>query len=436
MLEHRALRGALFCLAAFTTAMPVWAGSWSTQVVLADNGYSGNIALDAAGNMVAVWNLDTPTTNEMQASTAAFGHPWSAPVNLTGTITGAGNPAVHSSASGNSTAVFTNTTTQFADHPHGGSWSAPANITNATNQFFVGNDNGDLALAWGTGSARTSNTIGVVSRLAGGAWSAAVTLASGSHFAFDGAVVGPDGTMAVAWESYNATCGSRVCTTSNWVLHVSTLAHGATTWVDSGPLLGPDATQHFTQLAADGVADLGAIALHGGNIVSLVRHGSVWSGPAVIASDTAVLFNTGTGRDNRTFHCDVNGHATLVSWGPGLFTLVAVDGNLTTNTWGKVTTISGSDQNPGYFHYAMSSSGAAIVFWWTSDINSNTTWRAATRSGPGAAWNAPATAGKSFDAGGQPESVAINSAGQAAVIFHGYSSDFLTYIEYSNTYQP
>src|ERR1700690_738252 len=426
MLEHRALRGALFCLAAITTAMPVWAGSWSTQVVLADNGYSGNIALDGAGNMVAVWNLDTPTTNLMQASTAAFGHPWSAPVNLTGIITGAGNPAVHSSASGNSTAVFTNTVAQFADHPYGGSWSAPANLTNATNQFFVGNDNGDLALAWGTGSARTANTIGVVSRPAGGAWSAAVTLASGSHFAFDGAVVGPDGTMAVAWESYAATCGSRVCKTSNWVLHVSTLAHGATTWVDSGGLLGPDATQHFTQLGADSLADLGAIGLQGGNIVSIVTHGSVWSGPAGIASDTAVLFNTGTGRDNRTFHCDVNGHATLVSWGPGPYTLEAVAGNLPTHTWGKVTTISGSDQNPGYFHYAMSSSGAAIVFWWTIDLNDNTTWRAATRSGPGVAWNAPATAGTSYDAGGQPESVAINSAGQAAVIFHGYSPDFLT----------
>src|ERR1700690_733 len=427
MLEHRALRGALFCLAAITTAMPVWAGSWSTQVVLADNGYSGNIALDGAGNMVAVWNLDTPTTNLMQASTAAFGHPGSAPVSPTGIITGTGNPAGDSSASGNSTAVFTNTVAQFADHPYGGSWSAPANLTNATNQFFVGNDNGDLALAWGTGSARTANTIGVVSRPAGGAWSAAVTLASGSHFAFDGAVVGPDGTMAVAWESYAATCGSRVCKTSNWVLHVSTLAHGATTWVDSGALLGPDATRHFTQLAADSLGDLGAIGLQGGNIVSIVRHGSVWSGPAVIASDTAVLFNTGTGRDNRTFHCDVNGHATLVSWGPGLYTLVAVDGNLTTNTWGKVTTISGSDQNPGYFHYAMSSSGASIVFWWTMDFTtSTTTWRAATRSGPGVAWNAPATVGTSFDAGGTPESVAINSAGEAAVIFHGYSSDFLT----------
>jgi hypothetical protein len=420
--------------------MPVWAGSWSTPVVLANNAYSGSVALDSAGNMVAVWNLDSPTLNEIQASTAAFGHPWSAPVNLSGTITGAGNPIVHSSATGNATAIFTNNSgagaTLFADHPHGGNWSTAATM-NGVNQFFVSNDNGDQGLAWGTGTSRTaSNTVGAVVRLAGGAWSAVTTLASGAHFVFDGATMGPDGTMAVAWESYNSVCGSRVCKTSNWVLHVSTLAHGSQTWVDSGALLGPDATQHFSQLAADGVADLGVVALSGGNIVSLVRHGSAWTAPAVIASTSAVGFNTGTGRDNRIFATDISGHATLVGWGPGLFSLVAVDGNLTTNTWGKVTTISGSDQNPGYFDYAMSESGAAIVFWWTSGTNSNTTWRAATRSGPGVAWNAPATVGTSFDAGGVPESVAINSAGQAAVVFHGYSSDFLTYIEYTTTYPP
>ncbi len=434
--DRPAVRMTLLCLFAVATAMPVWAGSWSTQAVLANNAYSGSIALDSAGNMVAVWNLDTPSVNEIQASTAAFGHPWSAPVNISGALgAGAGNPVVHSSASGNATAIYTNSTALFADHPHGGSWGTPGS-TNGVNQFFVSNDNGDQGLAWGTGTSRTSDTVVAVVRPSGGAWSAATTLASGSHFAFDGALMGPDGTMAVAWESYNATCGSRTCVTSSWVLHVSTLAHGAHTWADSGALLGPDATQHFTQLAADGSADLAAIALQGANIVSLVRHGSVWTAPAVVASTSAVGLYTGTGRDNRVFASDVSGHATLVSWNPGLTALVAVDGNLATNTWGKVTAISGSDQNPGYFDYAMSQSGAAIVFWWISGANGNTVWRAATRSGPGVAWNAPATVGTTFDAGGNPESVAINSAGQAAVVFHGYSSDYLTYIEYTNTYQP
>jgi hypothetical protein len=59
-----------------------------------------------------------------------------------------------------------------------------------------------------------------------------------------------------------------------------------------------------------------------------------------------------------------------------------------------------------------------------------------TRNGPGVPWNAPATVGTSFEGGGVPESVAINGAGQAAVVYHGYSSDYLTYIEYTNVYKP
>jgi hypothetical protein len=374
----------------------------------------------------------------MQASTAAFGHPWSAPVNVSGPIgVASGNPSVRTSASGNATAIYSTPTSSvtFADHPHNGTWGAPG-TANGVNQFYVSNDNGDEGIAWGTGTARTSNTVGAVVRLAGGTWSAAATIASSAHVAFDGSVMAPDGSMAVAWESYNAVCGSRVCKTSNWVLHVSTLAHGATTWVDSGALLGPDASQHFAQLAADGLADLGLICLSGSNIVSLVRHGSAWTGPAVVAPTSAVGLYTGTGRDNRVYASDINGHATLVSWNTGLFSLVAVDGNLTTNTWGKVTAISGSDQNPNYFDFAMSSSGAAIAFYSIAGTGGNTIWRAITRSGPGVAWNAPATAGTSFEGGGVPEGVAVNAAGQAAVVFHGYSSDYLTFILYTNTYQP
>jgi hypothetical protein len=437
--NHRALRTVLFCFLAVTVTMPAWAG-WNKQVVLGDNAYSGTATIDAAGNMTSVWFQSGP--NEIWASTAAFGQPWSAPVDISGSVsTSGGNPSVRGSASGNATAIYTNPSggASFVDHPAGGVWGTPG-ATNGVNQFYVSNDNGDQGLAWGTGGARaTSSTVNAVQRPAGGNWSAATTIASGVHLAFDGSVMAPDGSMAVAWESFNAVCGSRTCTTSNWVLHVSTHAAGAQNWVDSGALLGPDSKQHFGQLAADGVGDLGVLSLSGGNLVSLVRHGSSWTGPAIVASTSTFQFYTGTGRDNRVFASDSAGHATVVGWGDiHLSTLAAVDGNLTTNTWGTAKTISGSDQFPGYFDFTMSSSGAAIAFYWVNpnDGSGNTIWRAATRAGAGKPWSSPATAGTSFDAGGTPEGVAINGAGQAVVVFHGYSSDFLTYIEYTNTYQP
>jgi hypothetical protein len=428
---------------AVTTSMPAWAGTWGTQAVLASNAYSGTVALDSAGNMTSVWYQNAlpngTAVNEIWASSAAFGKPWGSPVNISGPIgVASGSPSVRGSAAGNVTAIYTSQTTgtTYVDRPSGGNWGTPG-PANGVNQFPVSNTRGDEGLVWSTGGARySSSTVDAVVRPGGSGWSAAMTVASGVHLAFDGALMAPDGSMAVAWESFDATCGSRTCKTSNWNLHVSTLAAGAQNWVDSGVLLAAAATQHFSQLAADGGGNLGVIALSGSNLVSLVRHSGAWTAPAVVAPLTAIGFYTGTGRDNRVYASDANGHATVVGWNPGLFSLVAVDGNLATNTWGAVTTISGSDQNPNYFDFAMSSTGAAIAFYSVAGTGGNTIWRAATRGTTGMPWNAPATAGNSFEGGGTPEGVAINAAGEAAVVFHGYSPDYLTFIQYTNTYHP
>lgn len=423
--------------------MPALAGSWGTQAGLATNAYSGSIALDGTGNMASVWfqsSLSNGTTvDEIWASTAGFGQPWSTPVAISGSIGNApSDQSVRASASGNVTAVYNNATGAgtFVDHPLGGNWASPGS-TNGVVQFYVNNDQGDEGLAWGGGGPRgIANPVVVVHRPAGGSWSAPTTLATGAYVSLDGSVVAPDGSMAVSWESYTSVCGSRTCKTSNWVLHVSTLAASAQNWVDSGPLLGPSGSQHFGQLAADGLGDLGVASISSGNVVSVIRHAGVWRAPAVIAPLTSIGYYTGTGRDNRIYASDSAGHVTFVGWNEGLTSLVAVDGNLATNTWGTVTAISGQDQDPGYFYFMMNPSGKAIAFWSVAGEGGETTWRAATRAAAGTAWSAPATAGTSFEGGGTPDSVAINGSGEAAVVFHGYSSDFLTYILYTNTYHP
>ena len=212
--------------------------------------------------MTSVWYQNT--INEIWAATAAFGHPWSAPVNISGAVS-PGSPVVHGTTSGNATAIYTTATSTgtYVDHLAGGNWGTPG-PTNGVDLFVVGNDKGDQGIAWSTGGARpTSSTVDAVVRPAGGTWSLASTVATRVHLAFDGSVMAPDGSMSVAWESFDSVCGERTCKTSNWVLHVSTRAAGAQSWVDSGPLLGPDATQHFAQLAADGAGDLGLVGLSG-----------------------------------------------------------------------------------------------------------------------------------------------------------------------------
>src|ERR1019366_1894720 len=172
-------------------------GTWGTQVVLANNGYSGSVTIDAAGNLAVVW-YQSPV-NEIFAATAAFGHPWSAPVNISGAVS-PGAATVLGSTSGNATAIYTTATSTgtYVDHLASGNWGAPG-PTNGVNQFHVSNDRGDEGLAWSTGGARpTSSTIDAVVRPAGGTWSLASTVATGVHLAFDGALMLSDGSMAVA----------------------------------------------------------------------------------------------------------------------------------------------------------------------------------------------------------------------------------------------
>jgi hypothetical protein len=96
--------------------------------------------------------------------------------------------------------------------------------------------------------------------------------------------------------------------------------------------------------------------------------------------------------------------------------------------------ISGSDQNPGYFRLATSSGGQSIVAY-PFTLSSNTI-RAIVRPGAGLAWGAPATAGTGNSVGSLPITVGINSAGQAAVAFSAYTSDFTSFVNYVNTYKP
>ena len=435
------------------TSIPASAGSWQTQTVVANGGIGPWIAIDGSGNLAVAWGYSAYPISENLVSTSAIGKPWSPAVDLTGQVTGALDlPQLHASASGNFTAIYNQgdpAVSMFVDHPAGGGWSTPAQIPGSSEAgqviqyfpLFTSNDHGDQAIVWGGGGPRgTANPIKVAVRPAGGVWGTPSTIATGTFVTVDGGVTAPDGTTAVSWESYTASCGSRTCKTTNWSQQVSTLAPGSQTWVDSGQLLFSATSQNHGLLAADGNGNIGMIALNGGNVVSLVRHSNhVWTSSVVVASTSSLGLDLShqpnEPADNRCFASDSAGDATVVGWGNVQNTnLVAVNGNLQTNTWGAVTVITGSDQDPNYYRLAVSSAGQAIVAY-PLVLDQNTT-RAVVRPAPTSAWGAPATVGVANDSSGLPITVAINSSGQAAVAFSAYTSDFTSFINYVNTYIP
>ena len=113
MSTNNELRITLFTLYALAASVPSSAGTWGTQAELATNAYNGTVAIDASGNLNSVWYQNAlpngTAVNEIWASSAAFGHSWSTPVNISGPIgVASGNPSVRGSASGNVTAIYTN----------------------------------------------------------------------------------------------------------------------------------------------------------------------------------------------------------------------------------------------------------------------------------------------------------------------------------------
>src|ERR1700740_1612821 len=137
-MTYKTLIGVFFSLL-MIAPMPAGAASWSTQVVRSSNAYNGTVALDANGNMVGVWYQNSlpngTAVNEIWASTAPFGQPWSTPLNISGPLGVAwGNRIVHSSAAGKATAIYTSPSLggTFVDHPAGGNWGSPG-ATNGVN---------------------------------------------------------------------------------------------------------------------------------------------------------------------------------------------------------------------------------------------------------------------------------------------------------------
>jgi hypothetical protein len=425
------------------TAGPAFASGWGAQVLLARDAYNGNVTLDSAGHMQSLWYQnalpDKTPVNAIWSSSANFAQAWSPAVNVSGPIgVASGNPVLLTAAAGQSTAIYgnANNVALFADHPLGGRWTPPA-TTNGVNQLVTGNDGGDELMVWGGGGPRgTANPILAVRRSAGGSFSMPGTIATGTYVTIDGATVTPDGTFAVAWESYASVCGERTCKTSNWTLHVSTVASGASTWNDSGALLGPDTTRHFGQLAGDTLGDLALVTTRNGSLQSLVRHANGWSGAVTIAPLTSIGFSYSTLYD-RILGCDNAGNATFVGWNPTLSSIMAVDGNLATNTWGAVTGVSGADPLMYYFDFGMSKGGPEVVFWSSDDVNTgNAIWRAVVRPSATAPWPAPRQVGTTFEGGGQPDAVSVNAQGEALVLFHGLTPDYLTTLLYTNSYRP
>jgi PKD domain-containing protein len=171
------------------------------------------VAMNAAGDAVVVWEHLVNQTMVVQATVRPAGGTFSAPVNLSAAglmgplpraaIDGAGNVTVVWQQWGPESAIV-----QAATRPAGGTFSAPTDLSAPGNVSGaqVATNAGETVAAWGRVDSTPSWIVQAATRSAGGAFSAAADLSAAGHGGVDPQVgVDAAGNAVAVWSRFDGT---------------------------------------------------------------------------------------------------------------------------------------------------------------------------------------------------------------------------------------
>ena len=430
----------LVCIAviAVTLIAPAFAqtGTWTPPIVLSTGGqgWEAAAAIDGNGNSVALWDERTTQDQLWSSSKPSTGN-WGSVTQVSPALqTTSVFPAVRISTAGLATAVWSDQNGVWtADRPPASNWNPPQLlIPGVSSPIFAMNSRGDAAVVWtvGGGPRASSGSVMAVVRPTGGAWTSQQIVASGVHVSADHAGIAENGAAIVTWESYDAVCKKYGCALSSYVLHAARQNAGTDAWVDSGALLGPDRAAHAALVALDSAGDAMLAALSSsGAYISATQgsSGGAWSSFNTIVNPQNPTIVTGLASDDE-------GQIVLVYESIAFPTsqALAVSGAISNNTWSSPVVLSGSDANVGQVYFALAPSGAALTIWLSS--SGTPVIHAITRATATGTWSSPITVsgpGTSIS----PEAAAVDSSGNAIVIYSGYNAASV-HTEYVTNYQP
>jgi hypothetical protein len=411
-------------------------GAWTPAAVLSTGGqgWEAAAAIDGNGNSVALWDERT-TQDQLWSRSKAGGGNWGAVTNVSPALqTTSVFPVVRISTAGFATAVWSDQSGVWtADRPPASNW-APSHllIPGASRPIFVMNAQGDAAIAWtvGGGPRASSGSVMAAVRPAGEAWTSQQIVASGVHLSADHAGISGNGAVIVTWESYNAVCKRYSCALSSYVLHAARQNAGSGAWADSGALLGPDRAAHDARVALDSVGEAMLAALNISGAYTSTTQGS--SGGAWSPFNTIV--NPQTSTIVTDLASDDAGQVMMVYESIAYPTsqALAVSGTISNNTWSSPVVLSGSDTNVGQVYFALAPNGAALTIWLSS--SGTPAIHAITRATATGTWGSPiAVSGPGTSI--SPEAAAVDSSGNAIVIYSGYNAASV-HTEYATNYQP
>jgi hypothetical protein len=192
-------------------------GGWSLpQDVSAPGQETANpqIALDPAGNAVAVWESNEGANVGVQTAVRPPGGAWSAPQNLSAPGEDAREPEVAFDGLGNATAIWTGSNgahyvIQAAERPFGGGWGSAEDLSAAGHSADVPqlalDPVGDAIAVWRRSDDGSNGIAQSALRPAGGTWGAIRDLSGSGQVAFDpDLAVDPAGNGLAVWMRFRS----------------------------------------------------------------------------------------------------------------------------------------------------------------------------------------------------------------------------------------
>jgi hypothetical protein len=405
---------ALLLFASPALAAPAWLSPIDLSAAGQDAGQP-QVAVDPAGNAVAVWTSFNGTNSTIESASHPAGGTWSDPTKLSGE--NARGPQVAVDPAGNAVAVWTsfngtNSIIESASHPLGGTWSEPTILSpldrNAFQPQVAVDPAGNAVAVWD--SSPPNDNQGVIessSRPSAGSWSDPTKL-SDPPAVEPQVAVDPAGNAVAVWTRFNGT---------DLLLESADLAVGRS-WSD--PIGIPTANQSAIQpqVAVDPAGNAVAVwnSINGPNLIveSASRpEGGSWSDPTKLSAPGERV-----GQEQLLqpqVAVDSSGNAVAV-WGRFNGTNVITESATLPLGVGwsqpaKLSALGNDAYNP---QVAVDSPGNAVAIW--SHFNgANFIIESASRP-PNGDWSQPKELSAAGEAAGQPQ-VAVDSAGNAVAIW-------------------
>jgi len=238
------------------------APAWLAPVNLSEAGETTarpQVAVDAQGDAVAVWEHSNGIDYVVQASVRPAGGSWQTPVDLSESVPSQLNPRVAVDPGGEAIAVWRLTSggarVQASVRPAGGSWQTPVDLSEAGKEAggpdVALNPQGEAIVTW-TGSHGGNSIVQASARPAGGSWQTPVELSkvkAGENAGSASVALDSKGDAVAVWERSNE---------SAYVVQASERPAGGS-WQTPLDLSGPAAEPTDEQVAIDSQGDAVAV---------------------------------------------------------------------------------------------------------------------------------------------------------------------------------